>query len=142
LKPLLPRSRRTLTSLQLCLNDIDTGAYFYVPISEHPTELSGMVLTLFGEYPDPTSNLSYFSKEEDVQKVNELIEKSVDWKKGNTFGAICDWHVPGLLEMCKRHGLIDENETLHLYELPSLITMDDKINVQAQINVQVHTFLD
>ena len=29
-----------------------------------------MVIALFGEFPDPTTALSYFSKKEDIDKVN------------------------------------------------------------------------
>ena len=29
--------------------------------------------------------------------MRDLIDGTVDWNKENLFGAICDWHVPGLL---------------------------------------------
>ena len=51
--------------------DIDASAYFYIPKSDDPPRLlSGMVIALFGEFPDPTTALSYFSKKEDIDKVN------------------------------------------------------------------------
>ena len=49
----------------------DASAYFYIPESDDPPRLlSGMVIALFGEFPDPTTALSYFSKIEDIDKVN------------------------------------------------------------------------
>ena len=29
--------------------------------------------------------------------MHDLIDGTVDWNKENLFGAICDWHVPGLV---------------------------------------------
>ena len=29
--------------------------------------------------------------------MHDLIDGTVDWNEENLFGAICDWHVPGLL---------------------------------------------
>ena len=53
----------------LCIG-IDASAYFYIPESDDPPRLlSGMVIALFGEFPDPTTALSYFSKKEDIDKV-------------------------------------------------------------------------
>ena len=57
-------------SSSLCIG-IDASAYFYIPESDDPPRLlSGMVIALFGEFPDPTTALSYFSKKEDTDKVN------------------------------------------------------------------------
>ena len=65
---------RALTTLQLCMKGFETQAYFYVPISDDPPKkLSGTVLTLFGGIPEPTTAFSYFSYEEDVQKVFCII---------------------------------------------------------------------
>lgn len=64
----LPRTRRLLSDL--VLNGL-SGGHFYVPVFDDPQtkRLSGMVISLFGEYPDPTAAFSYFSKEEDVSLV-------------------------------------------------------------------------
>ena len=57
-------------SSSLCIG-IDASAYFYIPESDDPPRLlSGMVIALFGEFPDPTTALSYFSKKEDTDKGN------------------------------------------------------------------------
>ena len=69
LEPELPRSRRTIETLKLTIKGHDTSAFFYIPKHENPIELSGMVIVLFGEYPDPTTAFSYFSKEQDVETV-------------------------------------------------------------------------
>lgn len=119
--PLKPQSRHMLATLQLSMQvGIDASAYFYIPESDDPPRLlSGMVIALFGEFPDPTTALSYFSKKEDIDKMHDLIDGTVDWNKENLFEAICDWHVPGLLELCKKRGVIKFNEICPLWELPS-----------------------
>ena len=42
---------------------------FYVPVDEDISKLSGIVVVLCGEFPDPTSAISFISKKEDVAKV-------------------------------------------------------------------------
>ena len=82
------------------------SAYFYIPeFDEPPSNLSGMVISLFGEHPEPTSVLSYFSKEEDIGKIHDLLKTTIKWEKSNTF-AVGDWHIPGLLQLCEKHGKI------------------------------------
>ena len=58
------------------------SAYFYIPeFDEPPSNLSGMVISLFGEHPEPTSVLSYFSKEEDIGKIHDLLKTTIKWEK-------------------------------------------------------------
>ena len=42
---------------------------FYVPFDEDISELSGIVVVLCGEFPDPTTAISFISRKEDVDKV-------------------------------------------------------------------------
>jgi hypothetical protein len=35
-----------------------------------------------------------------------LVEESVDWKKDLVFGAISEWHLPYLLKVAAKNGLI------------------------------------
>lgn len=66
----LPRTRRLLSDL--VLNMRQERGFFYVPVFDEPENkrLSGMVISLFAEYPEPTAAFSYFSKEEDVSLVS------------------------------------------------------------------------
>jgi len=73
-------------------------------------------MVLFGDYRDPTTMLSYFSKKEDTDKIHELIGDSIDWKKVNDFFDICDWHVSGLLKLCEKHGIATQKKS-PLWEL-------------------------
>lgn len=70
LEPFLPRSRRFVETLRLTINGFDSSAFFYVPEDEDNESFSGIALVLFGEYHEPTTAFSYFSKKEDVQKVH------------------------------------------------------------------------
>ena len=55
---------------------------FYVPFDEDISELSGIVVVLCGEFPDPTSAISFISKKEDVDKVRSVANcKFRFWKK-------------------------------------------------------------
>ena len=69
---LLPRSRPILQTLQLTMKGQTTSAFFYIPAEEEPTTPSGIIVTLFGEYPEPTAALTYVSEKEDVAKVNNF----------------------------------------------------------------------
>ena len=85
---------------------LNVSAYFYIPeFDEPPSTISGMVISLFGEHPEPTSVFSYFSKEEDIGKIHDLLKTTIDWGKCNTF-AVGDWHIPGLLQLCEEYGKI------------------------------------
>lgn len=50
--------------------------------------------------------------------MHQLIDASVDWNKEVVFGAVCDWHIPGLLQLCRQRGNIKHNEICPLWELP------------------------
>ena len=138
--------------LQYCVNPInqflgiDTWTDFYIPyFDEPPNCLSGMVIALFGEFPEP--GFAYISKEEDTDKVHELLKESIDWKNSKaigpisdedtvevhellkksidwknyyTIGPVSDWHSPQFLELCEKYAKIKFEVTVSQWELPSL----------------------
>lgn len=102
--PLLPRSRRILESLNACLNNcFDIWDCFYVPEDEEFTNLSGIVVVLINEY-SPNSLISFISKEIDVVKVLNIIDKCINWNVSFKFGPVADWYIPGIKELCQKHG--------------------------------------
>ena len=102
--PLLPRSRRILESLNASLNNCyDIWDCFYVPEGEEFTNLSGIVVALINEW-SPNSLISFISKEKDVDKVLNIIDKSINWNVKFKFGPVADWHIPGIIKLCQKHG--------------------------------------
>ena len=102
--PLLPRSRRILESLNASLNNcFEIWDCFYVPEDEEFTNLSGIVVVLINEY-SPNSLISFISKEKDVDKVLNIIDKSINWNASFKFGPVADWYIPGIRELCQKHG--------------------------------------
>ena len=74
LKEQLPRSRRILDSINITLKGFQSSSPIYVPEMETGS-YSGIVVSLFAEYDDPTTAISFTSTEEDAEKVRDLIEK-------------------------------------------------------------------
>ena len=72
LHSLLPRTRKLTSALQLELRGFDTGSDFYVPAQEESHNLSGMVVSLSRNKQRPDEHVTYFSKQEDVEKVLHL----------------------------------------------------------------------
>ena len=35
-----------------------------------------------------------------------MIEESINWDKEIVFGAVSDWYVPGLLDLCQKYTLL------------------------------------
>ena len=102
--PLLPRSRRILESLNACLNNcFDIWDCFYVPEDEEFTNLSGIVVVLINEY-SPNSLISFISKEKDADKVLNIIDKCINWNVSFKFGPVADWYIPGIKQLCQKHG--------------------------------------
>lgn len=68
----LPRTRRLLSELVLSMKSGKNEGNFYVPIFDDfaKKKLSGMVLSLCQEFPEPKAAFSYFSKEQDVSLVS------------------------------------------------------------------------
>ena len=64
----LPRSRRIFDSVTISLSGLESSSPIYVPKDEKEN-YSGIVLTLFAEYDDPTTAISFTSTEEDAQRV-------------------------------------------------------------------------
>ena len=96
----LPQSRRTLETLKLTMGGHDTSAFFYIPKLEEPSKPSGMVLVLPEHYQ--LTAFSHFSKKQDVDKIHDLIDKSVDWTSGIIFSGVVDWHIPSLVKLCQK----------------------------------------
>ncbi len=69
LSSLLPRSRRIYDAMKISMLGLESASPIYVPIDELGEPYSGIVLTFAAEYKDPTSALSFTSKEEDAKKV-------------------------------------------------------------------------
>ena len=104
LVPLLPRSRRILESLNASLNNcFDIWDCFYVPEDEEFSNLSGIVVVLINEY-SPNSLISFISKEKDVDKVLNIIDKCINWNINFKFGPVADWYIPGITKLCQKHG--------------------------------------
>ena len=78
-----------------------------------------MVIALFEEFPEP--GFAYISKEEDTDRVHELLKDTIDWKKPNSIGPICDWHGKQFLELCKKNVTIKVEITLSQWVLQSSI---------------------
>lgn len=72
LKEQLPRSRRILDSINITLKGFQSSSPIYVPETETGS-YSGIVVSLFAEYDDPTTAISFTSSEEDAEKVRDLI---------------------------------------------------------------------
>ena len=99
--PLLPRSRRILETLNACLNNcFDIWDQFYVPKDEEFTSLSGIVVVLMNQ----DSMISFISKEKDVDKVLNIIDKCINWNVSFKFGPVADWYIPGIKQLCQKHG--------------------------------------
>ena len=69
LKDLLPRSRRLYEALQLTKAGFEAASPIYVPAEETKENFSGIALSLFGEYHEPTTAISFTSRKEDAKKV-------------------------------------------------------------------------
>ena len=65
----LPRSRRIVDSINITLKGLQSSSPIYVPETEAGT-YSGIVVSLFAEYDDPTTAISFTSSEEDAEKVS------------------------------------------------------------------------
>merc|ERR1712062_824799 len=96
----LPQSRRTLETLKLTMGGHDTSAFLYIPKYEEPSKPSGMVLVIPEHYE--LTAFSHFSKKQDVDKIHDLIDKSIDWTGGIIFSGVVDWHIPSLLKLCQK----------------------------------------
>ena len=108
-------------------------ANFYIPdFDDPPSCLSGMVIALFGTYPvEPTNAFSYISKKEDIDMVHNLLKETVDWDKPMIFGTICDWHIPGLLELCKKQDAIVVHQVkVSEWQLPPSIEKEKSSKLQ------------
>jgi hypothetical protein len=64
----LPRSRRIFDSITISMRGLESASPIYVPSSE-TENYSGIVVSLFAEYDDPATSISFTSKEEDAEKV-------------------------------------------------------------------------
>ena len=99
--PLLPRSRRIIETLNACLNNcFDIWDQFYIPEDEEFNSLSGIIVALMNQ----DSTISFISKEKDVDKVLNIIDASIDWENYVKFGPVADWYIPGIRELCQKHG--------------------------------------
>ena len=116
LVPLLPRSRRILESLNASLNNCyEIWDSFYVPEYEEFTNLSGIVVVLINEW-SPNSLISFISKEKDVEKVLNIIDKSINWNVNFKFGPVVDWYIPGIIKLCQKHGSFKINSKCKHFE--------------------------
>ena len=71
---------------------------FYVPFDEDISELSGIVVVLCGEFPDPTTAISFISKKEDVDKVRSVANcNSFSFEKNTVFTEQSYAHLASLL---------------------------------------------
>ncbi len=72
LSSLLPRSRRIYDAIKISMLGLESASPIYVPIDELGESYSGIVLTFAAEYKDPTSALSFTSKEEDAKRASDF----------------------------------------------------------------------
>jgi hypothetical protein len=72
LSSLLPRSRRIYDAIKISMLGLESASPIYVPIDELGEPHSGIVLTFAAEYKDPTSALSFTSKEEDAKRASDF----------------------------------------------------------------------
>ena len=111
--PLLPRSRRIIETLNACLNNcFDIWDQFYIPEDEEFNSLSGIIVVLMNQ----DSTISFISKEKDVDKVLNIIDASIDWENYVKFGPVADWYIPGMIELCHKHGKIKNHVKVKQYE--------------------------
>ena len=139
LMPLLPRSRRILETLNACLNNcFEIWDQFYVPKDEEFTSLSGIVVVLMNQ----DSMISFISKEKDVDKVLNIMEENINWDIYNLFGPVADWYIPGMIELCQKHGKIKKDvktkqfenvDTTKLEEVDSSLTKAGNITSSKAI---------
>ena len=62
------------------------------------------------------STISFISKEKDVEKVLNIIDESINWNVYTKFGPVADWYIPGMIELCQKHGKIKNNVKVKQYE--------------------------
>ena len=111
--PLLPRSRRILETLNACLNNcFDIWDQFYIPEDEEFNSLSGIIVALMNQ----DSTISFISKEKDIDKVLNIIDASIDWEIYVKFGPVADWYIPGMIQLCQKHGKIKNHVKVKQYE--------------------------
>ena len=46
----------------------------------------------------------------------DLIEEVINWKVDIVFGPVADWFMPGIIELCQKHGKIKEIEKCKQFE--------------------------
>ena len=111
-----PKSYGNTFNHTFLIQGIETWTDFYIPdFDEAPNFLSGMVIALFEKFPEP--GFAYISKEEDTDRVHKLLKDTIDWKKPNSIGPICDWHDKQFLELCKKNVTIKVEITLSQWVL-------------------------
>ena len=93
-------------------------------------------MVLINEY-SPNSLISFISKEIDVDKVLNIIDKCINWNVSFKFGPVADWYIPGIKQLCQKHGNFTIIAECKHFECVNTAKLDEVKSNTSNINSPV-----